>query len=271
MTYTFYEESVDWGAPIECYRFSSRSGTYRYTSHDTPVTILTETFAPVAMARDAMRVVSDHDTNVSLEINIDSSVPLIRDYVYSHVPPDNISVEILRVHDGSDFNTEHVKIWSGFISNIDVTGEMAKISVPGSFTRAMQSECPNVSYQNPCNHVLYDEKCQVPRGPRTVSATVEQFTGSLIRVDTVLSGVNAFACGEVECTRTQEKRSVHSSQDNALIVVYPFSDLRVGDNVNVLQGCDHSFETCKTKFSNQVNFGGFPSIPVDNPFEGEIG
>jgi uncharacterized phage protein (TIGR02218 family) len=34
-----------------------------------------------------------------------------------------------------------------------------------------------------------------------------------------------------------------------------------GDTFIVTAGCDKRFETCKSRFSNTINFRGFPSIP----------
>ena len=36
---------------------------------------------------------------------------------------------------------------------------------------------------------------------------------------------------------------------------------QVADTFNIIAGCDKLAATCKTKFSNMVNFGGFPFIP----------
>lgn len=32
-------------------------------------------------------------------------------------------------------------------------------------------------------------------------------------------------------------------------------------------GCDHTLNTCMNKFNNKLNFGGFPWIPLKNPFD----
>ncbi len=37
--------------------------------------------------------------------------------------------------------------------------------------------------------------------------------------------------------------------------------IRVGDAYTVYPGCDKRFSTCKAKFGNAVNFGGFPHLP----------
>ena len=37
--------------------------------------------------------------------------------------------------------------------------------------------------------------------------------------------------------------------------------IQTGDAYSVYPGCDKRFATCQTKFSNAVNFGGFPYVP----------
>jgi uncharacterized phage protein (TIGR02218 family) len=37
--------------------------------------------------------------------------------------------------------------------------------------------------------------------------------------------------------------------------------IAAGDTFTVTAGCDKLFSTCKAKFSNTVNFRGFPHIP----------
>lgn len=39
------------------------------------------------------------------------------------------------------------------------------------------------------------------------------------------------------------------------------SGIEAGDTFTVHAGCDKRFETCRTKFSNRLNFRGFPHIP----------
>ncbi|HHX88195.1 MAG TPA: DUF2163 domain-containing protein [Paracoccus sp.] len=39
---------------------------------------------------------------------------------------------------------------------------------------------------------------------------------------------------------------------------------RAGDRLRLEAGCDKRFETCRLKFSNQLNFRGFPHVPGDD-------
>jgi uncharacterized phage protein (TIGR02218 family) len=40
--------------------------------------------------------------------------------------------------------------------------------------------------------------------------------------------------------------------------------IAVGDSFIIRAGCDKQFKTCKAKFSNSVNFRGFPHMPGDD-------
>ncbi len=41
----------------------------------------------------------------------------------------------------------------------------------------------------------------------------------------------------------------------------PKFSIAVGEQVSVVAGCDKQIETCRTKFSNALNFRGFPHMP----------
>lgn len=47
----------------------------------------------------------------------------------------------------------------------------------------------------------------------------------------------------------------------------PFRVATVGSSINVYAGCPHSIDFCNRKFLNAVNFGGFPQVPTNNPFQ----
>jgi uncharacterized phage protein (TIGR02218 family) len=54
----------------------------------------------------------------------------------------------------------------------------------------------------------------------------------------------------------QERRADLGSEE--LRGQYP---IQLGDEYEARPGCDKTPETCKTKFSNFANFGGFPDVP----------
>jgi len=78
------------------------------------------------------------------------------------------------------------------------------------------------------------------------------FTNGQMRV---ISGVQKGTVCAIKAHRQDD--------DRAQIVLWtPLSPvLAVGDQIELRAGCDKSFATCGTKFSNRINFRGFPHIP----------
>jgi uncharacterized phage protein (TIGR02218 family) len=115
-----------------------------------------------------------------------------------------------------------------------------------------------------CDAILGDARCGAT--PTTDSQTVtaaasrrafttdgadaaDTWTGGLC---TFTSGANAGVSIEV----------LDSGTGGAveLILSAPYS-IAAGDTVTLTEGCDKTFATCRTKFSNQNNFRGHPHVP----------
>ena len=63
--------------------------------------------------------------------------------------------------------------------------------------------------------------------------------------------------------------SAVASSGGAVTLSAPIPGLKAGDAFEAYPGCDHTLSTCADKFGNQLNYGGFPYIPVKNPFAGD--
>lgn len=267
--YLTLEQSANDGAPVECYKFLGSFRNYLYTSADTEQIVNGETYFPAAVKRNGIRAGTQNDDSLALDIDLPFNVDLVVDYAYAESPP-RLVCEVYRVHRDSNPATEWALYWKGRVTGFKVAGRVATIRVPSIFARALQGDLPNVYWQAPCNHVLYDSRCKVPRASHLITTTVTDVgTGAFNVVDD--GGVDgALKAGEAVVTRTGERRLIMGNLAGTITINYRFVDLRVGDEVTMVDGCDHSFTTCKAKFDNTINFGGHPYIPADNPFSGEI-
>ncbi|MFO1105367.1 MAG: DUF2163 domain-containing protein [Amaricoccus sp.] len=128
-----------------------------------------------------------------------------------------------------------------------------------------------------CDRVLGDERCGFDLaqagfsvetsvqagsdGARIVTAGFGEFSegwftnGHLVW----LSGGNL---GE----RAIVKSDVLSGEGARIVALWrePARPLSVGDRFRLLAGCDKQMSTCKSKFSNLLNFRGFPHIPGED-------
>lgn len=75
-------------------------------------------------------------------------------------------------------------------------------------------------------------------------------------------GLAAFTSGPADGVRIEIKSHL---KFNGVVTIDLWAEAQgppsAGDAITVTAGCDKRFETCKAKFSNSVNFRGFPAMP----------
>lgn len=120
-----------------------------------------------------------------------------------------------------------------------------------------------------CNADLGDTRCGINLGTftdGTVSGSVDSVTSNRQFLDAGLTqAANWFAGGLL--TWTSGLNSGLAAEVKAftggavsLHIAMPYT-VQVGDTFTIKAGCDKSVTTCRTKFSNVVNFRGFPHLP----------
>lgn len=269
---TVYEDrelSTHDGSPVEAYKFTGTFKNYYYTSAELGVTISGQVYTSALISRKAIQTGTQEDSNLALELTLPFDLPLVIDYAFSTSPPD-LTLEVLRYHEGSDPASDWIVAWKGRVTSFSTSGHIVKAQVPSIFSITLQGSIPSVYYHNPCNHVLFDDRCKVTKASyqQDTTVTVVDDTTITVAADGFADGV--LAAGEIHNTTKGERRMIVSNVADVLVVNFPFFEIEVGDSVSLFVGCNHSLTTCKAVFNNSVNFGGFPYVPTDNPFEGEI-
>lgn len=268
-TFDEYEESVASAAPVECYKFIGSFNSYFYTSSDKQRTIGSDVYLPVAVTRSNVKTATQEEKSLSIDLEIPVDTPVVLDYAFSQTPP-RLELEVYRFHE--DDETALVLYWKGVVRGFTINGRKARIEIPSIFSLALQNEAPNVYYQTPCNHVLYNARCGVVRALHTFAATISTVEGTDITLTGTPTTTNDLKGGDLLNTRNGERRLIVANDLDMISIGYPFVDLVPGDDVELSRGCNHAGRTgdCKLKFDNYANFGGYEDIPPDNPFEGEI-
>jgi uncharacterized phage protein (TIGR02218 family) len=157
-----------------------------------------------------------------------------------------------------------VTLFKGRLGTIDQIGRTsAKLTVNSDLV-LLDIDMPRNVYQPTCLHTLYDSGCTLVKNAFATNGTVGSgSTASVIKWSgadakyqqgsiTFTSGVNAGATATVG--------SVVAG--TSLTLIYPLESApAAGDGFTVYQGCDHTPGTCQSKFSNLINFRGFPYVP----------
>lgn len=267
MTFATREVGPVSSRPVELFKFVGTFNTYRLTSWPEDVTNTDGTYTSTAIKRGKVEGGSQEDDNLRMEITLPYSHPMVSEYVFSDSPP-RLNFFLYRAHP-EDYN-DTLLLWTGLTLSWSISGREAKLSVPSLFNWLLSGLCPPPKYQAPCNHVLYDTRCSVDPTSYEHETTVSSITGNSI----VLAS-NPFAdglCdgGEMDFVSGGERRMIISNTGTTFTVSSNFAGLSTSDTVKIRQGCDHSFTTCKSKFNNGINFGGFPLVPGKNPFIGKL-
>ena len=124
-----------------------------------------------------------------------------------------------------------------------------------------------------CDAILGDSRCGATTASFTFAATVTTVTSKQTFKATALNqDAGYFTAGEIEFISGRNnglKMEIKEFDDTEIVLALPMPyTVQVGDIFNAIAGCDKTKASCKDKFSNLVNFRGFPDVPgVDKVFK----
>ena len=267
MTYAASEASKHGGKPIELFRYEGTYQNFYYTSGQKVVSFQApdegapNDYIPLAMKRSSVPQATQDDDNAEVTIEMPVSTDIVAIYGFQISPP-KLSLTIFRGHTPG----EYVRYWSGDVENIQVARGTATVRVPSGLASALSADFPNVYYQTPCNHTLFDPRCGVPAVDWTVDTAITAVAG----VNVTVASIGAFdgkLLGGDALLPSGERRMIVAQAGNVLTLNYPFADANVTDAITVMTGCDLAWGgDCKLRYNNTRRFGGFPFIPPKNIF-----
>ena len=274
MSYGALEQSVEDGRPVELYLFQNVTHRFAYASGSEAITYAGNTYLPRPVAHTSPSRGGSLQSSDSVVVTLPADDAFARRYV-NGVPssPDRLTIYRRHLTDGA---AETVFYWSGEVDSVAFKANEAKVLVLPAMGSALLRTIPKRTYRSLCNHVLYDRGCKVNDTSFRFVVTVQTISadGTLLTVSG--AGISGLGAGYFDAGFLRrddiDHRMVLSSEDlggNQLSVgvLLPFEELAFGDELELFAGCDHTIQTCNTKFANEVNFGGFPYVPTKNPFE----
>ena len=270
MTYSTFEESSDDGSPLEVYQFVEPGGErWSYCSGDIYVNFNGVTCSPIPIKRDSI-VVKGLTSERPLKITVPRDNPLAMRFV-KFVPNKSIALQVHRFHRGDltgDLNIvgDSQLVWAGTIKSVSWEGSNAIITC-GLLVSALQRQGPTKLYQRLCPHMLYDAQCAVLESQHNVLGQITIPDLDNPSVFTMAEASGAVFKGGYALRNGSEYRTIKDQASNIVTLVSPYNGLETGETIQLFKGCDKSIATCNTVFANVANYGGFPYIPVKNPYE----
>jgi len=265
MTYSASEKSTFDGAPIEMYEFTRGSSRWRYTSDAEDIVLASSVYKAITMERGNLESSSEIG-RANLKVEVPRDLDFVSQYLV-YPPSEVCTLTLKRNHRGAP-EDEAVVIWMGRLLNLDWRTTTVVLDCEPVYTSITRMGLRK-QYSRTCSHVLYGEGCRL-------NNTVWQTDGSVLAIlaNHIQVGVagtfpeDYFSGGyaEWDFEGRKEKKMILKHVDEDLDLAGWPTGLTGGANITLFPGCDHTLSTCKNKFNNTPNYGGFPFIPGKNPF-----
>lgn len=222
--------------------------TYLASSGHTPSSIRTT----ATLGVDNLEVQSVLDSAIITEADILAGL-------WDYAEVEIMLVNYLSLGDG------HMLLRKGWLGNVK-TGRSTFWAELRGMMQPLQQTIGRV-YTPACDAALGDARCGIALGTHTVTGGVTTATSARVFTDTARTEANNhFAGGLLTWTSGDNntyRMEVKSSTSAGVITLQQGmpNDISIGDTYSLSAGCDKLLATCRDKFSNVVNFRGFPHVP----------
>jgi len=271
VTFDALENSREDGNVLELYEFRYGAETTRLTSYNQDIVFQGVTWTAIQISRGQVQNSVEQAIN-ELKIDMPLSHPIASQYI-SNVPGKVGSVRIFRAH-ADDPAEETLLLFDGFVAQAGFDGALVATLSCSPSTSVFKRSGPRFNYQSLCNHVLYDGRCKIVEAAFRFTGTVASVNGGEIEVAGLFAaeGAGWTTAGFVRAPAGtfDDARLILAQSGDVLTLLNAFAEPVLGTSVDVFAGCDHSLATCDTKFANVDNYGGFPFVPIKNPFGSSI-
>lgn len=258
MSFLSLEQSQQDAQPVLLFDFIRGADVWNYTNFPTTFTANGHPYTPKAISRSTITMggTVPKDT-IEIRLPYDDAVvaPMASGTIGKVT-----TVTVWRTHadDGANIQAE----WLGRVAKTSRDKTVASLTCEPVFNSLQRNGIPQ-PYQRTCRHPYGGKGCFV--NPELHMAYYNVTAVDRNKVTVMAISVSLIG-GTILKAATGESATVIGQSGNVLTLMRPMASLAVGNTVKGYLGCDRSLGTCTTVFGNAGNFGGFPGIPLINPF-----
>lgn len=252
---------------VDLYQLTRGAQQWLITSADVAQMHNSETYEPEAVGRGGADIKPDL-SKASMEIRLPLDHELV-DALLTSWSEVQVGLIVTRKRP-----TSSRIIWKGRLTSTQPGDTHAKLIFESIYT-SLRRPGLRGRFQKSCRHPLYGRGCGISPEAVATDGNVSVIAGKALTIAEAATKPDGFFVGgmlrapdgvlsyvvEHYGTRIVVNR-VSSSIANA------FSNPGPPVAVKLYPGCDHSYATCQSKFSNELNYGGFDYIPQKNPMGG---
>lgn len=265
------------GTIATCVQLTTKSGeVFGFTNHDTAITVSGTVFKATPGLSDVKMNIRDNAEVSNQEVSGGWVVDLDEQELQSG-KFDNAEFEVFIVNWAAivggvldTVNNKLIKLkgntgilqWSEDGFRVDIHNMMKRLGKSMGFTSTAN-----------CRHKLFSQFDDTLVGACTLNPVTYTVTGTVTaevasKLKFTASGITQasgyYTGGTVTFTSGLNNGNSYTvkSYDGTNVTLYLPSgySIQVGDTFEITAGCDKTFTTCKNKFNNEINFGGFPHI-----------
>ena len=278
MTYLVSDQSVKGGAPFFLYEFVTSTGTYRYTDAVEDIIWNSVTWEAFPIKHSEVKQTSEISKNT-----LTVKIPLTGDFseLFLGWSPDlSVSFALRRGHYGS---AEVLVYWKGRISSHGLKEKVLELKCESVFT-SLKRPGIRARYQSTCRHALYSDACGLNKADYATAGTISDTTGLVLTIPEASALADGWFTGGALALPDGSYRLIVSHVGDQITLVskvrylstdsfaystgQTWSSYLASFSVILYPGCDRTLATCESKFSNNLNNGGFKWIPTINPLGG---
>lgn len=265
MTYKTVEESIQDGEPVELYEFAQGITRWSYSSGVGEFEFTGLIYRGTSIVRDRIKQSGDvFKDGIKITLPRDNQLAA---RLLTYESENVTTLTIRRVHQ-MDSDLGAVTLWKGRVVGSKANGNTIELTCESVYT-SMKRQGLRATFELNCRHRHYGPGCNVNREAYKVSTVVNTVSSpTKLIISDVAGNPNGHFTGGVVEFANGASRFIVSHFGDTIELSYSIGFAAGGMAVNVYPGCDRTTATCRDKFDNLINHGGFPFIPIRNPFNG---
>lgn len=260
-----YENSIQDGIPIECYKFSHNDINYLYASAASDIELQVTESSVTRTEKYFAEVISRASVKPGgMGKTSDCVITVSKDHAIAKLfqgpPPETpVTLVIYRVHD-QDKSKFDVALYAR-IGQASFKGSECELTAIQE--NWLNKELPNGMNQYYCNHVIFDHNCKLKKEDLQVEVFIDKAEGLNIYSRKFAEFAAGYFVGG-KIYYESYVRTISEHEGNRVKVKYPFVNIP-RNQVIVVPGCDHLFKTCALRYNNHLNFSGIPYVAPTDP------
>ena len=276
MTWAAFKALVEGQKPVWLYEFTIGGTTERYVPRASSYSYGGNSYSPLAITGPDRITDAGQERKAKVEVTMPASAAFAQSIL------DGIGAQIARVRilngDAGDPDQEFRVVFSGRVKGFaSFAGRTSwgrlKVWAENDFTTGRRRVSPRI-IDRTCSYGVYSTGCGLNIADFNAAGTATAIVGNTLTISAASGQADGYYRGGI-LTYDTHLQLIESHVGDQITLLAPVPGLAAqiaslgSASVEIAPGCDKTATTCNTKFSNVLNFGGWPEMD-DELFDGSV-